>query len=250
MTTTKYSMLRTIVIDDEDDIREALVSRLEESRYYTVVGQAHSITTALETILGTDCDLIFLDIKIKGGDAFMLLDKLLAMGHDVPPVILNTGFSKWEFAMKALNNYKDVIVELLEKPFWNQWKEAEQRIYYKVKDQQSTIEVTDDILKIQVGKQYYRIPFDDIIYIESDTEKKGRAQSVLVTEQELLPLNMSLKAVLERLPSSFLQINRFTILNKGKVRSYNKSENIITVADTDRSFHVTDSYRDEFLAMF
>lgn len=241
---------KTIVIDDEDDIRAALIDTLNEGRYFSVVGQAHSISQAKEVIKNTQCDVIFLDIKIKGGDAFLLLDKLLSEGELIPPIILNTGFSKWEFALKALNNYKAYIIELLEKPFWDGWKELEERLYLKVRERQNSFEVKDSKLKLQIGKLHYIIPIEEILFIESDTEKKGRSNSVILTLSESVSFNISLKSMKERLPNQFIQINRFTILNKDRIRSFHQSDNVIKVTGTDRTFHVTDSFKSEFLSIF
>jgi len=72
---------------------------------------------------------LFLDIKIKGGDAFQLLRTLKRKNVDIPPVIVNTGFAEFEYVQKAHNEFGDYVIMILKKPFWEDWAEKESRNY-------------------------------------------------------------------------------------------------------------------------
>ena len=62
-------MLKTYIVEDSPIIRESLIALLEESAPVEVVGTAEDELTALAWIdkPNRDCDLIIVDIYLKGG---------------------------------------------------------------------------------------------------------------------------------------------------------------------------------------
>ena len=85
------NLLRALVVEDEDDVRQALIEALNESTRFQVVAEAAGVDSACEAFRSTPVDVLFLDIKLAGGDAFQLLRRLKREGHVLPPVVINTG---------------------------------------------------------------------------------------------------------------------------------------------------------------
>lgn len=112
MTSKKYS---TVVVEDDPSIRESLCNKLQSSSRWNVLGDAESITEALELITKQKPDSVFLDIKLREGDAFRLLEMLDMLKVDIPPIILNTGFAEFEYAQRALNDFSQEIIMLIKK---------------------------------------------------------------------------------------------------------------------------------------
>lgn len=67
--------LKTYLVEDSSIIRENLIDLLEESVPMQVVGIAEDEFTALEWIdsQGSECDLVIVDIFLKGGSGLGLL---------------------------------------------------------------------------------------------------------------------------------------------------------------------------------
>jgi two-component system, LytTR family, response regulator len=97
-------MLKALIVDDEAASRESLLSKL---RLFTpeveVIGQAESVSEALEMIQQNTPDVLFLDVNLSGETGFELLEKLEATTDESdvrPEVIFITAHD--EFAIKAI----------------------------------------------------------------------------------------------------------------------------------------------------
>lgn len=70
-------MIRTLVIDDEEGIRNVITDILKLCcPNVQVVGEAASVSQGYELIVNLAPDLIFLDIELSGGTGFDILDRL------------------------------------------------------------------------------------------------------------------------------------------------------------------------------
>lgn len=91
-------MLRTLIIDDEANIRNMIAEILKGyCKEAKVVGQAGSVHEAYNKISALKPDLVLLDIKMDDGTGFDLLEKLENVSFKV---IFITAYQ--EFALKAI----------------------------------------------------------------------------------------------------------------------------------------------------
>lgn len=244
-------ILKVVVVDDEPDIREKLVEVIDKCTQFDVVGEADSVNSAYSTIVSLQPDVVFLDVKIKGGNAFQLLDKLKATTDRIPPIVLNTGFDDFEYAQKSFNIYRDEIIMILKKPFWENWEQKKNEILPKIKSHQEinrVPEILNNRLKIKSEYTTYLIRLEDLIYIEVDTESKGRGKLKIVTKNKVIPYYQSLNTLEAELPSQFVRISRYTIINTEFMVSYHHTDQILHLRDAEEyTFTVGNSYKAKLL---
>lgn len=100
--------LNIIIVDDETNAREIL--KLMINRYdadCTVVAEADSVESAIQQINEHKPDLLFLDVELKNGDGF---DVLEAVGDNLVPTVFVTAFD--HYAIKAIKyNAFDYILK-------------------------------------------------------------------------------------------------------------------------------------------
>jgi len=90
--------LRAIIVEDEENNRETLKNMLNEfCMDVTIVGEAESVEAAVAVISKEKPDVIFLDIEIKSGTGFDVLNLTSNLNFEV---IFTTAFD--QFAIKAM----------------------------------------------------------------------------------------------------------------------------------------------------
>ena len=99
-------MIRALIIEDEFNSQEVLKTILEEyCNNITVLGIADSVETGIASIKQLNPSLVFLDVEIKGGTGF---DILQAFDNPTFKVIFVTGYDF--YAIKALIIIREISV--------------------------------------------------------------------------------------------------------------------------------------------
>jgi two-component system LytT family response regulator len=102
-------MLRTIIIEDEEEKRSLLKQMLTSLRTdVDVIGEAANVSSAKQLIEKSNPDLVLLDIKLPDGTGFDLLEQLTNINFKI---IFITAYS--EYAVKA---FKFCAVDYILKP--------------------------------------------------------------------------------------------------------------------------------------
>ncbi|RMG44173.1 MAG: DNA-binding response regulator [Acidobacteria bacterium] len=99
--------LRAVIVEDEPPARRRLRRLLEESGVVETVAEADTVRDAVAKIERHDPDVVFLDIRIPGGDGFEVIRRL----GEVPPVIFVTAYDD-----QAVRAFEEDAVDYLVKP--------------------------------------------------------------------------------------------------------------------------------------
>ena len=102
------SLIRTVIVDDEDLARRVLREYLSKAPDIEIVGECGNGFDAVKAITELHPDLVFLDVQMPKLDGFEVLDLI---GRDVA-VIFVTAYD--QYAMKAFDAH---AVDYLLKPF-------------------------------------------------------------------------------------------------------------------------------------
>lgn len=214
MSFPKWSAL---VIEDEASVRKELIAALNESPEFEVIGEAESLMDGVELVQNKPAEVLFLDIKLIGGDAFQLLNHLKIAKTPIPPVVINTGFREFEYAQKLHNEFGGDIIFILKKPFWEAWEEHKERIIEALYARNQAERLAGEksyfkrMLSIQNGAQSHLVNLDDVLKVK--TGNKGQGKTEIIFQHHILNCNLSLAQLLAKLPPDFIQINRFEAIN-------------------------------------
>jgi DNA-binding NtrC family response regulator len=99
-----------LVVDDEAYVRDSLCAVLADEGWHTL--PANGVAGALETLSSRPVDVVVTDLRMPGGDAFELLERI-GQGAGRVPVIVVTGVGTLPEAVRAM---KAGAFDFLQKP--------------------------------------------------------------------------------------------------------------------------------------
>ena len=159
--------IRCIVVDDEALARKYLKDYISKVPFLEFVGDFNSPLKAYELLEKGMVDLMFLDIQMP---EITGLDFLRSLNRK-PYVVLTTAYKEY-----ALEGYELDITDYLLKPFsFDRFLKAANKVNMLVLNREKKVEPKSDYNKtdfhedyivIRADRKYYKINYDDLIFIE------------------------------------------------------------------------------------
>ncbi len=239
------SMLRAIIIEDEEQNRERLNNLLNQHcPDVEVIGDATSVKDGFKLIEQLKPDLLFLDIQLTDGTGF---DLLKLFENITFKVIFVTAFE--EYALKA---FRFSALDYLLKPVDPEElalavKKAEQQIESEVKLQinnaSNTLSGKElDKIVLKDIESIYLVDLSDITYCEADGNYTGFH---FITEKPIL-VSKPLKEYESFLKDSrFLRVHRSYLINLRHFKRYEKSEGGKVILSDDAEIPVASGKKEE-----
>lgn len=224
--------LKCLVVDDEELARALLESYIAKLHFLELVGSAEGPVDAMNLMRETKVDILFLDIQmpeIKGTDFAKM----------IPPetrVIFTTAYSEY-----ALDGYELNALDYLLKPI------TFERFLVAVNKIQSKNESLDpeNTLTIKSGYDLYKVKYEDILYIKSDSE-----YVVYFTTDRKILSNQSLASLDKILPDDqFMRVHRSYIINRKKVTGLKGKELLIDTNEIPVSAQYFEKVKGELFGM-
>lgn len=215
-------MIRSVIVEDERKGREFLRELLE--RYcpqIELVGEADSVTAAVQLIDAQKPELVFLDVEMPVNNGFRLFDMVPKVDFDV---IFVTAFD--QYAVKA---FEYSAIDYLLKPIRvSKLKQAVDKVSSKLESGSRAKRVEtlqenrrEDFQKIVLPSQggYQFVRLEDIVRCEADSNYTN----FHLTNGRRLLVSKTLKHVEELLgDKDFFRIHQSHLINLRHVRSYLK----------------------------
>ncbi|TAJ04386.1 DNA-binding response regulator [Marinilabiliaceae bacterium JC017] len=230
--------MRCAIVDDEFLARQYLSVYVSKVPFLELVGDYNSPLKVSEQLHNGEIDLLFLDIQmpdITGLDFLRSLDRK-------PLVIITTAFKEY-----AYDSYEFDVVDYLLKPFsFERLLKAVHKAHdmfqksstpeQPLEPEQEEPNFHEDYLVIRADRKYYKINFDNLIYVEGQ-----KAYVTFHSEgQKRVTALASLKELEEKLPSGqFIRIHKSYIVSISKIESL--EGNLVEVAG--QQLPVGKSYR-------
>lgn len=195
-------MYRVVICDDEAtslQINQILAEQvLEEEGIEFEVTTFEDMRVMTEALADehAEYDVLLCDILAVGMNGIEAAKELRRLGEKLPIIFISST------AEYALDGYSVNALRYLQKPIHiEKLREALKEAYQ--------LSQPADVLKFQVADRFYRIPFSDIEYLES----QGRDTNI-VTEEETISVHMKFSDMEKKLPADmFLRCHRSYIIN-------------------------------------
>jgi len=205
--------IKCLVIDDERLARVYLKNYIQKVPELELLGEYNNAFKSIEDIKRGDVDLIFLDIQMPDINGIDFVKTL----KNPPYIIFTTAYQDY-----AIEGFNLNVVDYLLKPF------PFERFYSavnKVIDLKKSFEInsvpndasqaiinnsfSNSYLTIRADRKYYKINFDDIIYIEGQ-----KAYVTFHTTLKNITALASLRNLEESLPKNkFIRIHKSFIVS-------------------------------------
>jgi two-component system LytT family response regulator len=216
--------MKTLVIDNEKDIRQSLVDLLHAfCPDITIIEQADSILTGIQKINQFKPDIVFLDVELNEGTGFDLLRKLDDYSFQL---IFVTAHNKY-----AVEAFRFSAIDFLVKPFdpellmisveraKREVKKEEMNKQVQFLLEQMQDKPKKDKIVLRSSDAIHFVSFSEIIYLEADA---NYTKFILDNNRNIL-VSGNLKEYESILESqNFIRTHHSFLVNLKKVKSFDK----------------------------
>jgi len=222
---------KTIIIEDEHRLREALSIMLEmvSGDSVQIVGYAETVEEAKKIIDRLKPDLVFMDIMLKDGTGF---DVLQQISFNSFHLIFTTAYEK-----HAINAFKYSAVDYLLKPIDPQELKAaidrieivQERVLEKqqITELQTNLSKTPDRLVLPTQEAMYVVKLDQILRCETS----GSYTTFFLIDGRKIMVSKPLKNYEDiLLPPLFFRVHQSHLINVNAILSYSR-EGMIMMSD-------------------
>lgn len=245
-------MIRVIVIDDENHVRDSLIKILHRHcPDVLVVGQANGVASGVEAIKELLPELVLLDIQMKDGTGFDLLSSLPSIDFKV---IFVTAFD--QFAIQAI---RFSAVDYLLKPVNPELlKEAVNRAGMMIREQfRMQMQVLEENLRnlsnknkkiiIKTAETMHLIEVKNLVCCDSDSSYT----SIHTADGGKIMVSKTLKDYEDMLADcGFYRVHKSYLINLLHIRRFERQDGGYVVLTNDLKIPVASRKRDELLELF
>lgn len=238
--------MRIILIEDNPQIREMLNSLLV--RHFpnaVVVGESESVADAADLINRVDADLWILDIELRDGSVFELLEKIKQEALENTSLIFLTAFGTYDYVIRAMR--KSAVDFLLKPVNPAEFKAAVTRAGEEInrRGQRKRIETLRELLKTELhmmtSPKSERLPLflpkgvvryvgvEEIIYLEGD---ENVTRIYTIDEKPVVSVkNLGFYRDVLTSQYGFLAISKRHLVNSRYIAHYDPADGSVELTD-------------------
>jgi two-component system, LytTR family, response regulator len=250
--TINKNMLRTVIIDDEDPVRETLHRLL--SAYcpqVKVVGEASGVKSGLALTRELNPQLVLLDIQMEDGSGFELLRQVESINFKI---IFVTAYDKY-----AVQAFKFAAVDFLLKPINpEELSDAVKRAELLVQEHFNTqLQALEENLRSDIRQRkkivlktlenIYLVEMQEITHCKSDgcyTVVHMRNGDRFIISRILREFDLMLSDF------GFYRVHKSYLINLMQIKRFEKQEGGYIVLNNDQKIPVASRKREELMELF
>jgi two-component system LytT family response regulator len=237
-------MIRTLIIDDEQNARLALKSLLVSlAPEIQVIGEAGDVASGLELISQNRPDLVFLDVQMPDGTGFDLLEQI---SEPAFKVIFVSAFDRF-----AVTAFRFSAIDYLLKPVQaDDLLHALDKIDKGNESQTAKIKV---LLGNRSGIEKIVLPsLDELLFVKVDEiircESDNNYTYFYLSGNVRILVSRTLKDYEELLePMGFFRIHKSSMINLRFLKKYKKGEGGTVTMEDGTQLEVSRRRKDDFL---
>ncbi len=246
------NMLRTVIIDDEDHVRETIGRLLAmHCPQVKIVGEANGVESGLKMIRDLHPHLVLLDIRMDDGTGFDLLHRFETIDFKV---IFITAYEKYavqafkfaaiDFLLKPINpeELSDAVKRaetLIQEHFNSQLQALEENLKTDLRQKKKVV------LKTQ--ENIYLVDLQNITHCESD----GCYTYVNTLGGDRILISKTLREFDDMLSDSgFYRVHKSYLINLSQIKRFDKQEGGYIILNNDCKIPVASRKREELLELF
>ena len=240
------------VVEDEPANRQGMIQLLSQATGVQVVGEAESVDAAFDGILQTRPTALMLDIKLIGGDAFMLMQRLRDIQFPIPPTVIVTGYLEFELAQETLNRFRDHVVYIMQKPILEDWQEKFAsiqdaiRTYHYKKEVRQQPSDRDRVFMLRAGPNTHRVKLSEIEYIEVG----GGGTIIIHTDfGKEVRTYKALEQMLQEAGPDLVRIHRSIAVHRNKISHIDHEDRMVYLNGMREGLGIGDVYYGDVLEM-
>jgi len=244
-------MINAVVVEDENRTLDLIIRTVETySPNVSIVAQANDMKSGISAINEFEPDLVLLDIKLKDGSGFELID------HFKPPDFKTIFFSSYaDYAIKAIKyNAIDYLLKpVKEEGLAQAIKKADDLIRYEEKLHAKALGESiknlnnDHRLVLKSSDQIHIINIGDIIHVEAD----GNYSTFYLTDGRKVIVSKSTREFEEPLfDQGFHRIHKSHIVNINQMSYFDKVDGGTLVMCNGDEVPVASRKREMLLELF
>jgi two-component system LytT family response regulator len=244
-------MLRTVIIDDEDHIRDTLVKMLElNCPDVRVVGQASGVDSGIAAIKELQPELVFLDIQMKDGTGFDLLNRIPSIGFRVIFVTAYDHYALQAFRFSAVDYLlKPVNPELLLEAVARAGNLIGEHYDQQMKVLESNLRSAGDRDKkiiLRTSESIHLIEVCNIICCDSDSSYT----TVHTVESEKIIVSRTLKDFEEMLAiCGFFRVHKSYLVNLAHIKRFDRQDGGYLIMTDGLRIPVASRKREEMMGL-
>jgi len=236
-------MIKCIAIDDEPLALKQISLYIDKTPYLEAIAMCRSAFEAMEYLVNTEVDLMFVDINMPDLNGMDFVKSLTQK----PQIIFTTAYS--EFAIQGFE--VDALDYILKPISYNVFLKSANKAktwfelnlkQIRTQIQTDSVQTTQDSLFVKSEYKMVRIFLSEIKYIESSNEY---IQIHLINDEPVTTL-IRLKVMEEQLPKNkFMRVHRSFIVNLDRIKVIERNR---IVFDHNVYIPVGELYKEGFQA--
>jgi two-component system LytT family response regulator len=231
--------IKCIAIDDNKPALDLISMYAEKLNYIDLVKTYTDPIKAYNELSDLDPDLIFLDMQMPemSGIDFLKVTKFSKL------VIITSDYK--DYAVDAIDLEKFQNLKLV--TYLTKIITLENFIKACNKAKEMLVQPTDDFLYLKDNTSIFKVPIQDIIYIEPDAKEKPKLKIVLkgknkITTRETIE---NLSEILKN--KGFIRVSRSVIISLNHISEIKSKDQIFMTDGSDIT--ISDSYQDDFFML-
>ena len=244
-------MIRTVVIDDEDHVRDSLIKLLaKHCPLVVVVGTAYSVESAHKVIRDIQPDLVLLDIQMNDGTGFDLLRTFSTIDFRVIFITAYDQFALQAFRFSAVDYLlKPVNPEQLKAAVDHASEMIRAHFHLQMNILQDNLEAAgkqDKKIILKTTDQIHLLEIKNIVACESDS----CYTTVHTLQGEHIMVARTLKEYDEMLAGcGFYRVHKSFLINLAHIKRFEKQDGGFIILNNDLRVPVASRKKEEMMEL-